>query len=370
MSTSNSSFTRIGKNTIALYCRSIIAMFISLYTSRVLLQVIGVDDFGIYNVVGGMVMLFSFLSVALMVSTQRFMNVEMGRGNTEEVNLVFCTSVNIQILIANVPGGIRVPVYSTIHDVIFLDIKGLSSRLGTLLRWAFYKRAIYLSEALFTVSEFSATRIRNHFHTKKDIHVTFSAISKQIKGYIPKKERVYDFLYYVYIGNIKKHKGIDILIKAINESNERGFDIKLVVVGDYKKIKTKDKNVMNLLNSANNNVLFTGFVPNDKLYDILSQSLALVLPTHYEGFGLPPLESLYLGGNAIITDLPVLREVYSELPVSFFKEGDVNALAELLMLKLQLNTDVARTREYIDCHYNFEIIADKIIQVIENHHVS
>ena len=170
--------------------------------------------------------------------------------------------------------------------------------------------------------------------------------------------------------SIKKHKGIDILIKAINESNERGFDIKLVVVGDYKKIKTKDKNVMNLLNSANNNVLFTGFVPNDKLYDILSQSLALVLPTHYEGFGLPPLESLYLGGNAIITDLPVLREVYSELPVSFFKEGDVNALAELLMLKLQLNTDVAKTRQYIDCHYNFEIIADKIIQVIENHHVS
>lgn len=191
-----------------------------------------------------------------------------------------------------------------------------------------------------------------------------------IKEYIPKKERVYDFLYYVYIGNIKKHKGIDILIKAINESNERGFDIKLVVVGDYKKIKTKDKNVMNLLNSANNNVLFTGFVPNDKLYDILSQSLALVLPTHYEGFGLPPLESLYLGGNAIITDLPVLREVYSELPVSFFKEGDVNALAELLMLKLQLNTDVPKTRQYIDCHYNFEIIADKIIQVIENHHVS
>ena len=93
MSTSNYSFTRIGKNTIALYCRSIIAMFISLYTSRVLLQVTGVDDFG-------MVMLFSFLSVALMVSTQRFMNVEMGRGNTEEVNLVFCTSVNIQILIA------------------------------------------------------------------------------------------------------------------------------------------------------------------------------------------------------------------------------------------------------------------------------
>lgn len=64
MSTSN----RIGKNTIALYCRSIIAMFISLYTSRVLLQVIGVDDFGIYNMVEGMVVLFLFLNVAFSLS--------------------------------------------------------------------------------------------------------------------------------------------------------------------------------------------------------------------------------------------------------------------------------------------------------------
>ena len=133
MSTSNSSFTRIGKNTIALYCRSIIAMFISLYTSRVLLQVIGVDDFGIYNVVGGMVMLFSFLSVALMVSTQRFMNVEMGRGNTEEVNLVFCTSVNIQILIAIViaVGGELIGVY-LLYNYLSIPVNRLEAAFWVL----------------------------------------------------------------------------------------------------------------------------------------------------------------------------------------------------------------------------------------------
>lgn len=348
----------IGNSGIGTYIENIVPMLVNRHKQHHYLLIGHESQIGLYRGISNVELLLTDIS--------QFSLKECVAFPVEEINkcdAFYCPYINV-------PGGIRVPVYSTIHDVIFLDIKGLSSRLGTLLRWAFYKRAIYLSEALFTVSEFSATRIRNHFNTKKDIHVTFSAISKQIKEYIPKKERVYDFLYYVYIGNIKKHKGIDILIKAINESNERGFDIKLVVVGDYKKIKTKDKNVMNLLNSANNNVLFTGFVPNDKLYDILSQSLALILPTHYEGFGLPPLESLYLGGNAIITDLLVLREVYSELPVSFFKEGDVNALAELLMLKLQLNTDVPKTRQYIDCHYNFEIIADKIIQVIENHHVS
>lgn len=348
----------IGNSGIGTYIENIVPILVNKYKQHHYLLIGHEKQIGSYRGIFNVDLLFTDISQFSLKECIAFPVKEINK-----CDVFYCPYINI-------PGGIRVPVYSTIHDVIFLDIKGLSSRLGTLLRWFFYKRAICLSKALFTVSEFSAARIRSHFNINEDIHVTFSGISKQIKEYIPKKERVYDFSYYVYIGNIKKHKGIDILIKAINESNERGFDIKLVVIGDYKRIKTKDKNIMELLNSASNNVLFAGFVPNDKLYDILSQSLALVLPTHYEGFGLPPLESLYLGGNAIVTDLPVLREVYSELPVSFFKDGDINALADLLVLKLQLNTDVSKTRQYIDCHYNFEIIADKIIQVIENHHVS
>ena len=53
-------------------------MLIALYTSRLLLKALGIDDFGIYNVVGGVVMLFSFLNSTLAVSSQRFLNYEMG----------------------------------------------------------------------------------------------------------------------------------------------------------------------------------------------------------------------------------------------------------------------------------------------------
>lgn len=75
-------------------------MLIALYTSRLLLKALGIDDFGIYNVVGGVVMLFSFLNSTLVVSSQRFLNYEMGKGNYTGINEVFCTSVNIQLLIA------------------------------------------------------------------------------------------------------------------------------------------------------------------------------------------------------------------------------------------------------------------------------
>lgn len=70
---------RIAKNTLFLYIRTFITMFISLYTSRVILEVLGIDDFGIYNVVGGFVGMFSLISATLTSSTQRFITFELGK---------------------------------------------------------------------------------------------------------------------------------------------------------------------------------------------------------------------------------------------------------------------------------------------------
>lgn len=347
----------IGNSGIGTHIENIVSVLVHKYTKHHYLLIGNEKQIGIYRGISNVDLLITDIS--------QFSLMELCAFPVKEINKcdVFYSPY------INIPGRIKVPVYCTIHDVVFFDVKGLSSRLGTTLRWAFYKRAVYLSETLFTVSKFSATRIKSHFHTNKDIHVILNGISEQIKEYNPIKERVYDFPYYVYVGNVKKHKGIDVLINAINEVNKRGFNVKLVLIGDYQRIKTKDRHVMDLLNSAGDNILFTGFLSNDKLYDIVSQSLALVLPTHYEGFGIPPLESLYLGGNAIITDLPVLREVYGGLPVTFFKDGDIKALADLLLLKPQLNIDVMQTRQYIDSHYSFDIVVAKIIQVIENEQI-
>lgn len=94
------SSSRIAKNTLALYLRSAISMLIGLYSSRVLLRVLGIEDFGIYQAVGGMVALFGFLNSTMSVSSQRFLNYEMGKGNTAGVIDVFCMSINIQTIVA------------------------------------------------------------------------------------------------------------------------------------------------------------------------------------------------------------------------------------------------------------------------------
>lgn len=92
--------TRIAKNTILLYLRTIFVMLISFYTSRVILRILGVDDFGIYQVVGGMVAIFSIISGSLSLSTSRYITFEIGTGNKERLRQVFSTSIIIQIVLA------------------------------------------------------------------------------------------------------------------------------------------------------------------------------------------------------------------------------------------------------------------------------
>ena len=100
MSSTTANNKRIAKNTLLLYFRMLFLMLISLYTSRVILQALGVTDYGIYNVVGGFVALFAVVSKSLSGAASRFLNYEMGKGNIEKLKIVFSSTVTIQILLA------------------------------------------------------------------------------------------------------------------------------------------------------------------------------------------------------------------------------------------------------------------------------
>ena len=91
---------RIAKNTLLLYFRMLFIMAISFYTTRVVLETLGVDDFGIFNVVGGVVSMLAFFNSSMATSTQRFLNYEMGLKNESALRKVFSNSINAHLLIA------------------------------------------------------------------------------------------------------------------------------------------------------------------------------------------------------------------------------------------------------------------------------
>ena len=92
--------SRLMKNTILLYFRMALMMCINLYTSRIVLHTLGVEDYGIYNVVGGVIVMFSFINESMTVSTQRFLSFELGAGNKERLHEVFVTSLHIHVIIS------------------------------------------------------------------------------------------------------------------------------------------------------------------------------------------------------------------------------------------------------------------------------
>ena len=91
---------RIAKNTLLLYFRMLVTMAVSLYTSRVVLNILGVEDFGIYNVVGGIVAMFGFINGSMTSATQRYLTFELGQNNRAQLTKVFSTSLSIHGIIS------------------------------------------------------------------------------------------------------------------------------------------------------------------------------------------------------------------------------------------------------------------------------
>lgn len=100
MSQTSDNNKRIAKNTLLLYFRMLFMMVVSLYTSRVILNALGVEDFGIYNVVGGVVAMFTVISGSLSAAISRFITYELGKGDQSKLNKIFSASVTIQLLLS------------------------------------------------------------------------------------------------------------------------------------------------------------------------------------------------------------------------------------------------------------------------------
>ncbi len=258
----------------------------------------------------------------------------------------------------NIPSGIKVPVFSTIHDVVFLDVPGLTGKIGKTARKFFYQRAINKSQSVFTVSEFSKSRILANLRCKKNIIVTHSATPSHLRKKIKDAKRTNTIL---FVGNIKKHKGLSVLLEAYGKAEKKGFDKKLVIVGNAANFRTGDAETISRLEKMpSEKIIFTGKISNDKLRQYYAEADFVVQPSLYEGFGLPPQEALFQGTPSLISDIPVFMEVYEHFPVTFFKSGDADDLAEKMLSMRTERLEIGENAET----YNFRKTSERILSEI------
>ena len=160
---------RIAKNTLLLYIRMLFLMIVNLYTSRVILRILGVEDYGIYNAVGGIVLMLSFLNSALSNGSSRFITFELGKKNQSQLNTIFCTILNAHLFLA----GIVVLIAET-GGLWFVENKlGLASERYDAALFA-YQFSVLTAIATITQVPYTATIIATDDagnQARKDVQV-------------------------------------------------------------------------------------------------------------------------------------------------------------------------------------------------------
>ncbi len=255
-----------------------------------------------------------------------------------------------------IPYGIKIPTYTIVHDLIFLDMKDTTTSgfLDYTLKKHLFKRCFKKSKKIFSVSKFTISRANYYFPKYKDkLILTYNGLSKEIIKYASEMKEVKKENNIIYIGNVKPYKGIDILLDAFIKLPKDQYKLKIIGQRDKFIVNT------NIDESKYDNVVFTGRLSDDELLDEIAKAKYLVQPSRYEGFGIPPLEALYLGTTPIISKIDVFKEIYNNLSVIYFDDANdlANIISEGKEIPLTPKDEVLR-------QYNFKNMADTIIKTI------
>jgi len=265
-----------------------------------------------------------------------------------------------------------------IHDVNHIALENNFNILKKIYARLFIKLALTKSDKIFTVSRFSKSEIIKYFEViDASIHPLVLGVNTEIFKVFSSKEQDQIRTRYelprhflLYVGNVKPHKNLSTLIKAfaILKATRSLVPYKLVIVGKKEGFITSDQAISKEINALNllNDIIFTGFVPNEDLPGLYNLASLFVFPSLYEGFGLPPLEAMACGCPTVVSDASSLPEVCQNASL-YFNPKNPEELAAVITKVLQDKTlqDQLRTSGFnLVKQYDWKLTAQAIKEVI------
>lgn len=204
--------------------------------------------------------------------------------------------------------------YVVLHDIRGIERKEFDNSLFRFKFKSLVGAYIYRSKQIFTVSEFAKNSIIKQYpKLKKEPIVIYNGYEHILKvPLIPVNDIFGEF--YLSVGSVLKHKNFKYILKLAQNNPTKRF----VIVGKY------DEEFLEQLGFQQNleNVIFSGYLETGQLLWLYSKCVGFVLPSLYEGFGIPPLEALAVGCKKIfLSDIPVFKEIYGEV-ANFFDPLD------------------------------------------------
>lgn len=235
----------------------------------------------------------------------------------------------------------------TIHDVFHLAFSNSLNIKQKLYSRLMMKKAVMLSDKVITVSEFSKSEIVNFTGASENrVVVIHNGVdSNEYKIYSSSElfagaKKLYRLpeKFILFVGNVKPHKNLRMLLKAFERLLQGDLhDHYLVIVGKKEGFITEDQEIFRILENntvLQERVLFTGFVDGRYLPLIYNLASLFVFPSLYEGFGLPPLEAMSCGCPAVVSDISSLREICGNA-ACYVNPYDLNELIQKISMVLR-----------------------------------
>ncbi len=225
--------------------------------------------------------------------------------------------------------GFHGKVILTVHDLFPITMPQYYSR-----RYRFYFRtcirmSLKQADAVLYNSQETKRVTEEYFPflKQKSSFVSYLIVPK------PPAKEVIDEGFFLYIGNLEKRKGTDLLLNAWCSYREKGGERPLYLAGNI-----REKGIAALLHEAEGrfaDIRYLGYVTDEEKYDLLSRCHCFVFPSRAEGFGLPPLEAVSYGKPVLVSDLPIFREILGTevhtFPLCNNKNKQIEHLADTLL---------------------------------------
>ncbi len=251
---------------------------------------------------------------------------------------------------------------TTIHDVFHLAHPECYSVIKLVILKSLITRAVNKSCLILTVSDFSAKEIVRFYgkNVESKIHRVYNGFNGA--EYVKKSFFKDKFDYILFVGSVKPHKNLKNALLAFDRVRCKLGNFYFVIVGKKEGFITGDDDVQTIVDRINQNeekVIFTGNVDDDSLYSIYEDAFAFIMPSYYEGFGIPLVEAMHFKLPIICSDIPVFHEVCGN-QVLYFDPSNVDAISESILKVCNLKKKEYKTWP------KWPEIGEVVGQIIEN----
>jgi len=272
---------------------------------------------------------------------------------------------------ARLDGSKNVKKISTIHDVIPIDRPELFSTTNAFFSKKNLERQVKFSDAIITVSNYTRSRVIDLFpDSASKIHVIPVGVSQSLIDYSQnnslnknKAKPNKGVEYIITVGNIEPRKNIETLAKALSIANQKlDNELELIVVG--RPNYNEDAIIDFCKKELGNKIKFTGFISEVEKFDLMSNAVAFVFPSEYEGFGIPAVESMMLGVPTLLANNSSLTELAVD-KWQLFETFNPDELAGKIMSAAGRSypSDLIEKSKKSSCNYNWGRISKEISEL-------